>query len=279
MKKLSHLVVCIIILLSSTLSGCEAQVKNTKTTSAKVYGNCEMCQKTIETAAYKKGIARGEWNKDTKTLSLTFDSTKTNTDELLKLVAYAGYDNEQFFAPDEAYAKLPECCQYERPKKGTTSITQQSSTNNTAVSQINSPLSEVFSAYFALKDALTKDDGSTAAAKAKELYKAIDAAKMDAMKPEQHTVWMKYQQKLSYDAEHIKGVTETEHQREHFVSLSKNMYEVMKVFKADVPVYYQHCPMANDGKGADWLSLEEKISNPYMGKQMPTCGKTIETIK
>ena len=92
-------------------------------------------------------------------------------------------------------------------------------------------------------------------------------------------IGMKYQQKLSYDAEHIKGVTETEHQREHFVTLSKNMYEVMKVFKMDVPVYYDHCPMANEGKGANWLSLEEKISNPYLGKQMPACGNIQETIK
>ena len=34
----------------------------------------------------------------------------------------------------------------------------------------------VYKAYFSLKDALTKDDGTTAAAKAKELFKAVDAA-------------------------------------------------------------------------------------------------------
>ncbi len=141
------------------------------------------------------------------------------------------------------------------------------------------PVSEVEAAYFGLKDALTKDDASTASEKAKELFKAIDKVKMDKMSAAEHTVWMKLQQKLSYDAEHIKGTTELEHQREHFVALSKNMYELIKVFKSDQPVYYQHCPMANEGKGADWLSTEEKINNPYMGKSMPTCGKTIETIK
>ena len=102
---------------------------------------------------------------------------------------------------------------------------------------------------------------------------------MDKMSADEHKTWMKLQEKLSYDAEHIKGTTELEHQREHFIALSKNMYELFKAFKADAPVYYQHCPMANDGKGADWLSMEEKISNPYMGKSMLTCGKTTETIK
>ena len=140
-------------------------------------------------------------------------------------------------------------------------------------------VAELETAYFGLKDALTKDDANTASEKAKELFKAIGNVKMDKMSAEEHKTWMKLQEKLSYDAEHIKGTTELEHQREHFVSLSKNMYELIKVFKTDEPVYYQHCPMANDGKGADWLSMEEKISNPYLGKSMPTCGKTTETIK
>ena len=157
--------------------------------------------------------------------------------------------------------------------QNTNTVTPEKKTENA------NPLAEVFAAYFGLKDALAKDDGVAAAAKSKELFKAIDNAKMDAMQTAQHNVWMKYMEKLSYDAEHIKGVTELEHQREHFISLSKNMFEVMKAFKTDAPVYYDFCPMANDGKGATWLSIQEKISNPYLGKQMPTCGKVQETIK
>jgi hypothetical protein len=37
--------------------------------------------------------------------------------------------------------------------------------------------------------------------------------------------------------------------------------------------------MYNDGKGANWLSKESTIKNPYYGSQMLTCGKTVETIK
>lgn len=141
------------------------------------------------------------------------------------------------------------------------------------------PLNAVQSAYLDLKNALAKDDGNQASASAKDLFKAIDKVPMDKLSAEQHKVWMKYSEKLSYDAEHIKGTMETEHQREHFVSLSKNMYEVIKAFNTTtVKVYYQFCPMANDGKGAFWLSEVEKISNPYMGKKMSTCGSTKETI-
>ena len=37
--------------------------------------------------------------------------------------------------------------------------------------------------------------------------------------------------------------------------------------------------MANNGKGANWLSKENKVQNPYYGSVMLTCGKVVETIK
>jgi hypothetical protein len=61
--------------------------------------------------------------------------------------------------------------------------------------------------------------------------------------------------------------------------LSENMYALIKVSKTETPTYYQFCPMANDGKGANWLSKENAVKNPYYGSQMLTCGKVVETIK
>ncbi len=153
-------------------------------------------------------------------------------------------------------------------------------TNSTMDSkQASNSISSVYNSYFSLTDALAKDDGKAAQSAAKSLFSNIANADVNKMNANDKAIWTKYKTKLSFDAEHIKGVDENEHQREHFVSLSKNMYEVMKVIKYDKTVYYQHCPMANDNKGANWLSLNSKISNPYMGKAMPTCGKTVETIK
>ena len=36
--------------------------------------------------------------------------------------------------------------------------------------------------------------------------------------------------------------------------------------------------MANDNNGADWLSSEEEIRNPYFGDKMLTCGLVKTTI-
>lgn len=140
------------------------------------------------------------------------------------------------------------------------------------------PLAAVYTSYFDLKDALTKDDGKAAQMASKALFDNMANVPMDKLSTDQHAVWMKYQKKLRFDAEHIKSVDKNDRQREHFVSLSKNMHEVMKVIKNDQPVYYQNCPMYDHGKGANWLSLEAKISNPYFGMAMLTCGKTVETM-
>ena len=68
-------------------------------------------------------------------------------------------------------------------------------------------------------------------------------------------------------------------QRSAFAALSEGIYTLAKVSKQDTPVYYQHCPMYNGGKGANWLSKENEVKNPYYGSQMLTCGSTVETIK
>ena len=283
MKQINKIVLMIAAVLSLTITSCTAQIKNAKTQTVKVYGNCGICKTNIETASNKKGISKAIWNKETKILALTFDSTKTTDDAILKNIAQAGYDNEKFLAPDDAYNKLDGCCQYERTAKKTVvttaTVITKDTTKTTVAKKVVNPLNDVYVAYFSLKDALTKDDGTTAAAKAKELYKAIDAVAMDKLNNEQHSSWMKYEKLISYDAEHIKGVTETEHQREHFASLSKNIIEVMKIIKPDYTVYIDHCPMYNDNKGADWLSKESGIKNPYYGAMMLTCGKTTDTIK
>jgi len=140
-------------------------------------------------------------------------------------------------------------------------------------------LKPVLDNYFQVKDALVKSNSKTAAAESAELLTAIKAVKMESLSKAEHTTWMKVLPALKEDAEHISETNDVGHQRDHFTTLSKNVYEILKVSGIGTPVYYQHCPMANKGKGADWLSLESGVKNPYYGSQMLTCGKTIETIK
>lgn len=270
--------------VSLSLTACTPRIKNAKTVSVKIYGNCEMCETTIEKAGNVKKIARVDWNKDTKMASITFDTKKTTQDEILKRIALAGYDSDQFLAPDNVYASLPQCCKYERVNKApvdvpTEVVEEEVEVTDTIVQETVYQLKAVFDNYFALKDALVQSNGAAAALKAKNLIAAIASVKMDALTNDEHVVFMKVMKDLTLDAQHISETKELSHQRGHFTTLSTNMYKLMKVGKQEVPVYYQHCPMYDDGKGANWLSTESSIKNPYYGSQMLNCGKTTETIK
>ena len=57
------------------------------------------------------------------------------------------------------------------------------------------------------------------------------------------------------------------------------MYVLIKNTNPEIIIYYQYCPMYNGGKGANWLSKENTVKNPYYGSMMLTCGKVVETIK
>lgn len=269
-----------------SFSSCNAQIKNAKTESLKIFGNCEMCEKTIETAGNAKKVARVDWNKDTKMATITYDSTKTNQEEILKRIALSGYDSDQFLAPDDVYAKLPECCQYVRTNK--TAIAQNENIESHSV-QNNDTLIDskkevnqlqiVFESYFALKDALVKSDEKLASSFAKKMLSTINGVAMDKLTTEEHIVWMRVLNNLKSNAEAISIAASIEKQRNDFMNLSTSIYELLKVSKQETPIFYQNCPMYNDGKGANWLSKESAIKNPYYGSQMLTCGKTIETIK
>lgn len=282
-----NLIVATTLLVSFT--SCEAQIKNSKTETVKIYGNCDMCEKTIEKAGNLKQIAQVNWNTATKMALLTYDSQKTNTTEILKRIALAGYDSDQFLAPDNTYNKLPECCQYDRvskvpvkeeikSKKDTENPSNQNSNSFTEATD-NNQLKAVFDTYFLVKNALIKSDGNSAATNATTLLSAINTVKMEELKTDVHIIWMKVLKNLKADVKFISETKDIKIQRDYFDTLSVNIYELIKKSKQEAPIYYQNCPMANDGKGANWLSKENIIKNPYYGSMMLTCGKTIETIK
>lgn len=279
--------VAAVMLLSTAIN---AQIKNSKTEKVKVYGNCGMCETKIEKAGTIKKIASVDWNKDTQMATLTYDAKKTNQDEILKRIALVGYDSDKFLAPDDVYNNLHGCCQYDRVAKvpvkeetATASNESHSNHNNNSdtktVIQNENQLKSVFDTYFLLKDALITSDGTKTALASKELLAAVNNVKMDKLEMDVHMVWMKVVNLMKEDATHISDTKDGKHQRDHFTTLSKDIYTLIKVSKYETAVYYQFCPMYSDGKGANWLSKENAIKNPYYGSMMLSCGKTVETIK
>lgn len=278
MKSIKNILIAITILLSSVVLN--AQIKNAKKETVKIFGNCEMCKMNIEKAGNLNKVASVNWDKDTKMAVLTYDSSKTNSDEILKRIALAGYDNEKFIAPDQKYNTLHTCCQYDRDAKEEVKMDKMDShegVSNVSVTlqQSGSPLKPVFDNYFSLKDALVKTDATNASMRANEMVASLEAVQMDKLEMNEHMVWMKVMKSLIADTKSIAATNDVEKQRELFKTVSKNIYDLMKVSKLDTPAYYQYCPMVK----ANWLSKEEAVKNPYYGSKMLTCGSTVETIK
>ena len=108
MKTNFSFIICFLFLLSGAL---HAQSKTTKT-DIKVFGNCGMCKKRIETALEYPGIKFAAWDTKTKNLEVVFNNRKITLQEIRELVVSTGHDTDSLKARDEVYAKLPFCCLY-----------------------------------------------------------------------------------------------------------------------------------------------------------------------
>lgn len=97
---------------------CTAQIRNAKTETFKVYGNCDMCKSNIEGTLKKKdGVLSKRWDTKEKTLTVTYDPAKITIQQIGQKVADVGYDNKYATSKDETYEGLHKCCQYKRPEK------------------------------------------------------------------------------------------------------------------------------------------------------------------
>lgn len=270
-----------------------SQSNTFRTMTVKISGNCDMCRTTIENTANKIKSVTLSWDKETQLAKISYDSIKTNPAAILKNIALAGYDNEKYLAPDEVFAQLPECCRYNRTLRPA-SLNHPPDAKSDGMHDHQHPtmqheepakastdtaqLQALFNAYFLLKESLVNGEVKTAASNAGNIVAAIDKVEMAKLSGEQHSIWMKVKPALQNNAGKISKSTDLSKQRNAFALLSVDMYALARISLRNQPLYYQHCPMFADGKGANWLSKDKDIRNPYYGAMMLTCGSTVETL-
>ncbi len=76
-----------------------------------VRGNCGMCEERIEQAALElDGVSRADWKTETKSLSVSYDSTKIDEMKIQQAVANVGHETKSVASPQEVHDELPECC-------------------------------------------------------------------------------------------------------------------------------------------------------------------------
>ena len=134
----------------------------------------------------------------------------------------------------------------------------------------------VLKPYLEMKDAFVASDVEQVAAFAKTTVASLKPIRIqDLGKMEQYHI-----NKSIEMLEAIGDNDVLENQRAHYVVLNENIVPIVMNFEnTNRTLYVQKCPMANNNKGAVWLSAEKDIRNPYYGEQMLTCGSVIEEIK
>jgi len=117
MKNLKMTIALVMMLSIFTSFQANAQSKKSQTEIFKVWGNCGMCEKTIEGSLKISGVSKAEWNQETKMITVSFNSKEITLAEIHKKIASVGYDTELETASDEVYNNLHGCCKYERKTK------------------------------------------------------------------------------------------------------------------------------------------------------------------
>jgi hypothetical protein len=139
----------------------------------------------------------------------------------------------------------------------------------------NASIDKIATSYIGVKNALVGSNAVLTKTLSAELLASLSAP-VKGLQPAQQKLLATYLDKLKFDSRHISETTVIDHQREHFESLSKNMYSLLSGLKLNsTNLYQQYCPM----KKAAWLSETEEIRNPYYGDDMLECGKVTATLK
>ncbi len=127
-------------------------------------------------------------------------------------------------------------------------------------------LNAVYQHYVHLTTALTNGD----AAEAKLAASAIEVGAKE----------VNGGSRIASSASEIVSAKDIDAQRTIYSTLSNEMITLVKQSGlASGEVYIDHCPMAMNDKGADWISNTKEIRNPYFGDKMMNCGEIKETVK
>ncbi len=133
---------------------------------------------------------------------------------------------------------------------------------------------QVVNAYLAMKDGFANDNEDEIDKQANKMTALLNSMPENLLSGEALTYWI---EKKGFLMEHLKLYKLSEKdkdKRENFVFLSTIMVKSVKAFGYENQVLYvAYCPMANNNKGAYWLSKTKEIRNPYLGKKMPNCGE------
>jgi Cu(I)/Ag(I) efflux system membrane fusion protein len=147
--------------------------------------------------------------------------------------------------------------------------TEASESIATFTAQEDSMMSVLVQPYLTLKDELVRSNAKAASAAATKMLTLLSDKKYAFSRSN-----------LKALLESLQKTEDIEEQREFFRLISNEMIQWASSTQwVSNKLYVQFCPMANNNKGAKWLSSEEQIRNPFYGDAMLTCGSVIGILE
>lgn len=120
------------------------------------------------------------------------------------------------------------------------------------------PVKSVLEHYLMIQSGLAMDSIKGLDEHANAIAKAVTSDGMKMLSPD-----------VAKQAETLAKAKDLKTAREAFKPLSNSLIKYLAANKAGKGTYHEaFCPMAK----ASWLQTEKDIKNPYMGKEMLTCG-------
>ncbi|MCK6619705.1 MAG: DUF3347 domain-containing protein [Calditrichaceae bacterium] len=145
--------------------------------------------------------------------------------------------------------------------------------------EFRSGLTEAVKVYYEITQAFAADDGKTAVEKTAAFKKNLAGIKAGSLSEEMQAGWNQQLGDLQKEADNLVAAKELVGQRTAFLQISETLIEAVKVYgPLEIGTYLYHCPMALTS-GGHWLTPTKEVANPYLGKEMPTCGTLVEDIE
>jgi len=114
--KLSTMALMTVALFFSANIFAQQKVKKTETVEIKSSVVCGMCEERVtKELAFEKGVTDVKVNLETKVITVSYKTSKTDKETIKKAITKIGYDADDLLADDKAYEKLPACCKKDAP--------------------------------------------------------------------------------------------------------------------------------------------------------------------
>lgn len=118
MNKLMKQFFCAFMLIAFLSAGVSAaERQKSQVVTIKTSAICGSCKARLEKVLKATdGVEEAQLNLNNKKVKIKYDPSKINPDKLRVVIANTGYDADELKKNEDAYGKLPHCCQ--KPMEG-----------------------------------------------------------------------------------------------------------------------------------------------------------------